>query len=70
VAILSTLGVLVMLVLVNAMVATIVMRREGYAQTWRQALPPITVGAALAILQMTGMVLLRAYLTTRFGLPF
>jgi uncharacterized membrane protein len=69
VAILSTLGVLVMLVLVNAMVATIVLRREGYALTWRQALAPITVGAALAILQMTGMVLLRAYLTARFGLP-
>jgi len=56
-------------VLVNAMVATIVLRREGYALTWRQALAPITVGAALAILQMTGMVLLRAYLTARFGLP-
>jgi uncharacterized membrane protein len=69
VAILSTLGVLVMLVVVNAMVATIVLRREGYARTWRQALVPITVGMALAILQMTGMVLLRAYLTARFGLP-
>lgn len=70
VAILSTLGVLVMLIVVNAMVATIVLRREGYARTWRQVLVPLTVGAALAILQMTGMVLLRAYLTARFGLPF
>jgi len=70
VAILSTLGVLVMLVLVNAMIATIVLRREGYARTWRQILVPLAVGAALAILQMTGMVLLRAYLTARFGLPF
>lgn len=69
-AILSTLGVLIMLTLVNAMVAIIVLRREGYARTWRQTLVPLTVGAALAILQMTGMVLLRAYLTARFGLPF
>lgn len=68
-AILSTLGVLVMLVLVNTMIATIVLRREGYARTWHQLLVPLTVGGALAILQMTGMVLLRAYLTTRFGLP-
>jgi uncharacterized membrane protein len=70
VALISTLGVLIMLTLVNAMVATIVLRREGYARTWRQIVAPLTVGAALAILEMTGMVLLRAYLTARFGLPF
>jgi cytochrome b subunit of formate dehydrogenase len=58
-----------MLVLINSLIATVVLGREGYAQTWRQALIPWTVGAALAILQITGMVLLRAYLTTRLGLP-
>lgn len=69
-AILSSLGVMVMLVLINSLIATVVLGREGYAQTWRQALIPWTVGAALAILQITAMVLLRAYLTTTFGLPF
>ena len=44
--------------------------REGYALSWRQALIPLTVGLALAILQMTAMVLVRAYLTTELGLPF
>ncbi len=68
-AILSTLGVMVMLVLINSLIATVVLGREGYAQTWRQALIPWTVGVALAILQITAMVLLRAYLTTTFGLP-
>ncbi|MEJ2734603.1 MAG: DUF2085 domain-containing protein [Anaerolineae bacterium] len=68
-ALLSTFGVVVMLVLINSLIATVVLGREGYAQTWRQALIPWTVGAALAILQITGMVLLRAYLTTRLGLP-
>jgi uncharacterized membrane protein len=69
-AILSSLGVIVMLTTINAMIAAVVLGREGYAQTWRQAWVPLTVGAALAILQMTAMVLLRAYLTTKFGLPF
>jgi uncharacterized membrane protein len=68
-ALLSTLGVVVMLVLINSLIATVLLGREGYAQTWRQALIPWTVGAALAILQITAMVLLRAYLTTKLGLP-
>jgi uncharacterized membrane protein len=69
-AILSSLGVVLMLTIINTMVAAVVLRREGYAQTWWQALVPLTVGMALAILEMTGMVLLRAYLTTTLGLPF
>jgi uncharacterized membrane protein len=69
-AILSSLGVLLMLILINSLIATVVLGREGYAQTWRQTLIPLTVGAALAILQITAMVLLRAYLTIKFGLPF
>ena len=68
-ALLSTLGVVVMLILINSLIATIVLGREGYARTWRQALVTWTVGAALAVLQITAMVLLRAYLTTKLGLP-
>lgn len=69
-AVLSGLGVVLMLVLINSMIATVVLRREGYAQTWPQVLAPVMVGTAMAILMMTFMVLLRAYLTTRLGLPF
>lgn len=69
-AILSTLGVVALLVIINTLIAAVVLGREGYAQTGWQALIPLTIGAALAILEMTGMVLLRAYLTTAFGLPF
>jgi hypothetical protein len=68
-AILSSLGVLMMLTLINSMIATVVLGREGQARTWPQALVPLTIGAALAILQVTAMVLLRAYLTTKLGLP-
>jgi hypothetical protein len=69
-AILSSLGVVTMLTIINSMIAAVVLRREGYAQTWWQALPTLAVGAALAILEMTGMILLRAYLTAKLGLPF
>ncbi len=69
-AILSSLGVLMMLVLINSMIATVLLGLEGQARTWVQASIPLTIGAGLAILQMTAMVLLRAYLTSEFGLPF
>ena len=69
-AILSSLGVLMMLVIINTMLATVVLGLEGQARRWRQALIPITIGASLAILQLTAMVLLRAYLTAEYGIPF
>ena len=69
-AILSSLGVVVMLMLINSMLAAVILGREGYARTWKQALIPLAVGTSLAILQMTAMVLLRSYLTTTLGLPF
>jgi uncharacterized membrane protein len=68
-AILSSLGVVMMLTIINSMVAAVVLGREGYAWVWWQGMVPVTVGLALAILEMTGMVLLRAYLTTALGLP-
>lgn len=69
-ALVSSSGVLMMLVLINAMLAAVVLGREGHARTWREALVPLAVGAALAILQITAMVLVRDYLTARLGLPF
>jgi len=69
-AILSTAGVLVMLILINTMIAAVVLGREGYARTWTQALIPLAGGAALAILQITAMDMFRAYLATKLGLPF
>jgi uncharacterized membrane protein len=69
-ALLSGFGVVMMLTLINTMLAVVVLGREGYAWRWRQALAPLLVGAALAILEMTALVLVRAYLTAQLGLPF
>ena len=69
-ALLSTLGVVMMLTLLNAVMAALALGRESYATNWRQALIPLVVGAGLAILEMTALILIRAYLTTNLGLPF
>ena len=69
-AILSSLGVLMMLTIINSMIVAVVLGREGYASSLRQALVPLTAGFALALLLLTGMIFLRAYLTIKLGLPF
>jgi uncharacterized membrane protein len=69
-AIVSSLGVVMMLVIINAMLAAVVLGREGYAWSWQQALIPLVVGLALAVLLLAVMVLVRDYLTTTLGLPF
>lgn len=69
-AIVSSLGVVMMLVIINSMLAAVVLRREGYARTWKQLLVPLTVGLALSVLLLTVMNLVRDYLTTTLGLPF
>jgi hypothetical protein len=59
-----------MLVIINAMLAAVVLGREGHARSWKQVLVPLVVGASMGLLEITAMVLLRGYLTARFGLPF
>lgn len=70
VAILSSLGVLLLLTLINSMIATVLLRREGMAGTLLQALVPLSIGAGLAVLEVVAMALLRAYLTIALDLPF
>ncbi len=69
-AILSSLGVLLMLFLLNSMIAAVVLGREGLARNWAQAAIPLTIGLGMAILQMSAMALLRVYLTATLGIPF
>jgi uncharacterized membrane protein len=69
-ALISSLGVIVLLTLINSMIAAVVLGREGHAVSWSQAAVPLVVGAAMAILEITAMILLRDYLTAAVGLPF
>jgi len=69
-AILSTLGVLIMLGSINTMIVLALTRREGTALTWRQAILPLTMGFAIAFLLIGGMDAGRWMLTRTLGLPF
>jgi uncharacterized membrane protein len=69
-AIASSIGVGLILTLINSMLVAVVLGREGYAQTWAQAWVPLSIGAALAIVQIAALDLLRAYLTVELALPF
>ena len=69
-AILSTLGVLVMLGSLNTMIVLVVAGREGVALSWRQVALPATVGLALAFTEIGGMDTLRVIITRATGLPF
>lgn len=69
-ALLSVAGTLLMLTLVNSMLVTLAMRRSSLARTWRDALPLLVAGLALASLEILIIDLVRAWLTPRLGLPF
>ena len=69
-ALLSVVGTLMMLTIVTTMLATLALRRDGRAASWRDALPLLTAGLSLALLILLGINLLRAWLTAELGLPF
>jgi len=62
-ALLSSLGVLVLLSSVYAIALTMILGRENQAETWRQALAPLMGGLILAIGQLGAIDLLRFVLT-------
>ena len=69
-AIASSLGVVILLTMIDTILVVVVLRREGSAQSWRQLVVPFSAGLAVAILQIAALGLLRAYLTVTFGLTF
>ncbi len=68
--ILSTLGVVLMLGLVNTGLMTIVTRREGHARGWVDVILPAAMGLAVSFLMIGGMDWLRATITKAMGIPF
>jgi uncharacterized membrane protein len=66
VAIISVLGVLLMLSVVNSLIIIIAMRREAQAAVWWHAALPIALGVAATLVEVAVIVLLR----WQFGLVF
>lgn len=69
-AIVSTLGVLVMLTAVNTMIILIVTRWENRAETGLDAFLPLSLGLLATLAEIVGMDLFRLALTQQLGLPF
>jgi len=69
VAIVSTLGVLTMLTLVNTMIVLLLLRREGRAETWRDAVPALLGGLVITLLELTAMGVLRYQITGTMEWP-
>lgn len=69
-ALLSVAGTLMMLAMVNTMLVVLALKREGKTAGWRDALPLMIAGLALAMLELLVINLLRAWLTAELGLPF
>lgn len=69
-ALLSVAGTVMMLTIVNTMLVTIALRRSGTVERWRDALPLIVAGLALALIEIIVINVFRAWLTSQLGLPF
>lgn len=68
--ILSTLGVMLMLGLVNTGLILIVVRREGYARRWGDVVVPLAMGLAVSFLMIGGMDWIRLTLSRAMDIPF
>ena len=69
VAIISALGVLTMLTVVNSLIVIIAMRREAQAVAWWDAALPIALGFAASLVEVAAIVLLRWQFSTVFEIP-
>lgn len=69
-SLISLLGTLLLLLIVNTLIAVIALQRENRAHRWRDLGLPATIGVLATSAEIALMNALRAYLTGRLGLPF
>jgi uncharacterized membrane protein len=66
----SALGVVAILTVINSMMMLLVTRRDARSVRWREAAVPLAIGLALAVLEIAGVSYLRFDLTgTMTGFP-
>lgn len=66
----STLGVLALLLVVNALIVLLILRRESSLERWSQMALPLVAGAAFMFTEILLIDIARAALTRALGLPF
>lgn len=70
VAIVSVVGVLTMLTVVNSLIIIIALRREAEAVAWWDAALPLVLGFAATLVEIAVIVLVRWQFSIAVGLPF
>jgi uncharacterized membrane protein len=69
-ALISTVGLLIVVTVLNSVMVLILSRRESLAVTWQQATLPLLIGVTLAVAELSAISLLRFNLTgTMTGFP-
>ena len=69
-ALISTLGTLLLLTVVNSLMVVLVRHRENTLTHWRQFLLPFLIGSTMTLLEIAAIGTLRSYITVRMNLPF
>jgi uncharacterized membrane protein len=70
IALVSGLGAVALLTIVNGLLVLIVMRRHGQVTRWREMVLPLLAGLVLTGMEVFAIFLLRQTLTQGLGLPF
>jgi len=70
VAMISVLGVLAILTVVNSLIIIIAIRREAQAVAWWDAALPIALGFGATLIEIAVIVALRWQFSLAFGIPF
>jgi uncharacterized membrane protein len=70
IALISTLGVLVLLVVVNMLLVILLMKRESSFEHWRQLPLPLIAGICFTFTEILLIDVVRAALTQQFNLPY
>ena len=69
-ALASTAGLLLIVTALNTVVVLIVLRRDGWAERWRETAVPLLIGLILSLLELSALSLIRFYFTgTMTGFP-
>ena len=70
IALISTLGVVTLLIIVNGLLVMLLMKREAKTEHWRQLILPVIAGIFFTITEIMIIVIVRAALTHQLGLPY
>ena len=68
-SLLNLLGVLLMLTIVNSVIVVLLLRREGCAESWREAVLPLSLGLMLSVSEVGGIATLRYLLAPELLSP-